>query len=493
VNAAAIMALVSAGLAVGVGVLARRLAHAPGSGEQRWFSVVAFGSASYALCNLSTTLPASPLAVIWLSRLQVASLVVHLWGWVRYSQAFLALTPSRWERLGERVLLAAAAFTFVPGAVFGDVVVDRPFAPLGVVYRVALPSATGDLLFALLFVAGIGVAFRFGRAWRAGVSHAGLLAAALGALLAFSACDALGTALLLPLPFLLDSGFAVPVLAVGWLMATRFVESARALETLRAEAVNDVETRTRELSSALESLHQAEKLASLGQFANGVAHEVNNPAAVVSASLRFLAEEARTPAVRLSAEAEEALADASAAMERIADLVRKLVDAGRIAVAPSGSAVAEVCTSLEKVVGLQPPSVRGTVRLDGAAASGALVPLRADALEQVIETLLRNASDAIPAGRDGHIEIRAERRNGAVRIVVSDDGDGMPPEILRRVFDPFFTTKPQGRGTGLGLPVARGLVEGAGGAVWLESQPGAGTRAVVELPEARAPDRPREA
>jgi signal transduction histidine kinase len=412
---------------------------------------------------------------------------------VRYSQAFFAVAPARWERLGARILLAAAPLPLVPGAVFVDAVVDRPYALLGVVYRQALTSPTGDVLFALLLLVGTGVVVRFGRAWRAGVRHAGALAAAFGVLLVFSVSDALGTALLLPVPYLLDSGFAVPVLAVGWMMTTRFVESARDLETLRAQLVNDVETRSRELASALESLHQAEKLASLGQFANGVAHEVNNPAAVVSASLRFLAEEARTPAVRLSADAEDALADARVAMDRITDLVRKLVDAGRIAVAPSGSAAAEVCAALEKVVGLQPPAVRGAVHLDGAAAGGALVRLGPDALEQVIETLLRNASDAIPAGRAGRIEIRAERRDGSIRIVVSDDGDGMPPEVLRRVFDPFFTTKPQGRGTGLGLPIARGLVEGAGGAVWLESEPGAGTRAIVELPEAKAPDRSREA
>ena len=487
------MALVSAGLAVGVGLISRRLAHAPGSGEQRWFSVVAFSSATYALGNLSTTLPAAPLVVVWLSRLQVAALAIHLWGWIRFSRVFLGTAPGRWERFAEHALLAAAPLAFVPRFVCEGTVVDRPFAPLGVVYRQALPTVTGDLVFAALFLAGLALAARFLRASRRGVRHAGLLAAALGALLVLSLSDALATSFLLPLPFLLDSGFAVPVLAIAWMIASRFVESTRALEALRQELVSDVEARTRELSSALESLHQAEKLASLGQFASGVAHEVNNPAAVVSASLRFLTEEARTPAVRLSAEAEEALADARTAMERITALVRKLVDAGRIAVAPAGSASAEVCASIEKVVGLQPPGVRSAVRVDGAAARDALVPLRPDALEQVVETLLRNASDAIPAGRDGRIEIQAERRDGTVRIVVSDDGAGMPPEVLRRAFDPFFTTKPEGRGTGLGLPVARGLVEGAGGAMWLESEPGRGTRAIVELPEARVPERSREA
>jgi signal transduction histidine kinase len=489
VNAAAIIALVSAGLAVGAGVVARRLAHAPGSGEQRWFSVVAFSSATYALCNLSTTLPASPLVAVWVSRLQVAAIVVHLWAWIRYSQAFLGLTPGRWERLGARALVASAPLALVPGLIFEATVVDRPFALLGVVYRQPLTSVTGDVVIAAVFLSGLAVNLRFVRAWRRGIRHAGSLAAAHGALLVFGLSDALGSTLFLPLPFLLDSGFAAPILAVAWMIASRFVENTRALEALREKLVSDVEARTQELSSALESLHQAEKLAALGQFANGVAHEVNNPAAVVNASLRYLSEEARTPAVRLSPEAEEALADARCAMARITDLVRKLVDAGRIVVAPTGSAAAEVCASLEKVVGLQPASVRDAVRLHGAAARGALVRLRPDALELVVETLLRNASDAIPPGRAGRIEIRAERREATVRIVVSDDGAGMSPEVLRRAFDPFFTTKPEGRGAGLGLTIALRVVEGAGGSVWFESEPGVGTRAIVEFPEAGGPER----
>jgi signal transduction histidine kinase len=69
---------------------------------------------------------------------------------------------------------------------------------------------------------------------------------------------------------------------------------------------------------------------------------------------------------------------------------------------------------------------------------------------------------------------------------VTDDGEGMPPEVLRRLFEPFFTTKPFGSGTGLGLALSRGLVAGLGGELRLESEAGRGTRAVVELPDARA-------
>ena len=94
-------------------------------------------------------------------------------------------------------------------------------------------------------------------------------------------------------------------------------------------------------------------------------------------------------------------------------------------------------------------------------------------------------------GASGKVDIRAQREGGRVLITVEDDGDGMPPEVLRRVFEPFFTTKPFGTGTGLGLAVSRGLIAGLGGDLRLESELGRGTRAVVELPEAGAAARER--
>jgi signal transduction histidine kinase len=173
-------------------------------------------------------------------------------------------------------------------------------------------------------------------------------------------------------------------------------------------------------------------------------------------------------------------------MERITTLVRKLVDAGRIALAPTRAAAASVAAAIAKVLDRQPASVRAAIERVGDEAREVRVALRPEALEHVLETVVANAADALPEVRKGWIAIRTELRDGSVRITVADDGVGMPADVLRRAFDPFFTTKPFGRGTGLGLPVARGLVESAGGTLWLESEPGAGTRAVIELPEAPA-------
>jgi signal transduction histidine kinase len=176
-------------------------------------------------------------------------------------------------------------------------------------------------------------------------------------------------------------------------------------------------------------------------------------------------------------------------MKQITSLVRRLVDAARLA-SPPGLAVAEVSTAIGKVVRLQPEAVRSRIVVDAGAAEGACVRLRPDALEGAVETLVRNAVDASPPDARDAIEIRAARDHGRVRIVVVDHGAGMGPDVLGRAFDPFFTTKAQGRGTGLGLAVARGLVQASGGSLSLESEPGAGTRATLEMPEARRPAEP---
>ena len=109
-------------------------------------------------------------------------------------------------------------------------------------------------------------------------------------------------------------------------------------------------------------------------------------------------------------------------------------------------------------------------------------------IAQVVVNLVVNAVQAVPDHRsDGHVVIRAEAAGDRVRIVVEDNGAGMEPEVLRRVFEPFFTTKPFGSGTGLGLAVSRGLVMSLGGELRLESTPGAGTRATIDLARSDAP------
>lgn len=480
-HAVAIIALVSSSLALYAAVLAGRMSLAPGSRDARWFAVAAVAGGAYSLCTPLILVADAPGATVLFSRVQFAAAAVHFAAWLRYTEAFLALRGGRALRLAANGLGAAGLLGLVPGLALSGTVLSHEFRPWGAVYREALHTPYGDVVVAGIAFASLVALWHLVRAALSRVAHAPLLAAAYATLLALGANDALASTGRLESPLLLDVGFAAPIVAVAWMMTARFVDSARALERLRGELLQDVESRTKELATALDALHQAEKLAALGEFASGVAHEVNNPASVVTANLRYLSDAAAHGT--FPPDGAEALDDALASMKRINDLVRKLVDAGRIAAVPSGSATVLVAEAVAGPAAAARARGQGRLAVEIDVPMGTCVRARREPLEEVLGTLLENAVEAIPEDRPGHIRIRAERAGDRVRVTVRDDGVGMSPEVLRRALDPFFTTKPPGRGAGLGLAVARALVEGQGGSLWLESAPGEGTTAFVELPD----------
>jgi hypothetical protein len=228
-----------------------------------------------------------------------------------------------------RGFLALAVLATIPGVVFTSEVVTHEAPAFGTVYRDALPTAFGYAVFAVL-LAGSAVAWsRFLRAWRSGVRHAGVHAIAFGALILFGLNDALATTGEFPTPYLLDTGFIVPIVVVYWTITVRFADNARALQSMRARLEELVEARTRALADAQAALHQSEKLAALGRFATAAALEIRDPAAAITTSLIRLEEALRgTGAVP---DARQAVADALAALERLGAVVRALADAGEAA------------------------------------------------------------------------------------------------------------------------------------------------------------------
>jgi signal transduction histidine kinase len=277
------------------------------------------------------------------------------------------------------------------------------------------------------------------------------------------------------------------VAAIGYSLTDRFAADARSLAELRTRLENLVDERTRELATALEALHRSEKLAALGQFAAGVAHEVNNPAAVVTANLSYLSE-CKDEEGAWPDDTGECVRESLGSMERIARIVRQLLDAGRLSASPAATGAVALAPVARESLRTARARCGTRVRLvDEVDAQAAALGQEA-VLLQVLVNLVVNAVQAIPPGRaDGRVTVRSERAGGRVRLLVEDNGSGMKPEVLRRVFEPFFSTKPFGVGTGLGLAVSRGLVQSLGGDLRLESTPGGGTRATVELPEASAP------
>lgn len=249
------------------------------------------------------------------------------------------------------------------------------------------------------------------------------------------------------------------------------------LEQARQRQLNaDLEARVRERTAALAAaqreLSDAERLASVGRLAGGVAHEINNPAGVILGRASFL----RTVLEESGGDAEQ-IADL-AVMERQAERIRQITGSLlRFARASTGERrpvdLADVARDAIALARLEARARSIDLRDELAAA-----PVTADpqALEQVVYNLLRNA---VHAAR-GTVWVRT----GPDGLVVEDDGPGIPPEHLPRVFEPFFTTKPPGEGTGLGLAVVHGIVGEHGGRIVAENVPDGGARFRVTLPGA---------
>jgi len=484
-NPSALVALLSAFISLLAAGLSHRLSRNPTLAGLRWFTLAALCSAAYAVgCHLAT-LQVGDDVILWASRVQMASAVVLLWGWIRFSQEFVGARPGPAERAAAWALLGAVVLPLVPGAVFDGRIVERASSALQVAYREAHTTLLGDAVAVLLLLVAIFVLARFARAWRAGTRHARALTLGSGFLVALGVNDVLVVLQVTDAPYLVGVGLAGPLAALAWSFTARFVESARALERLHAELEERVEERTRELAVALGALHGSERLAALGQFAAGVAHEVNSPAAAVIANLRYLQETSDDG--EFPPDARAVITDALEAMQRINGLVRKLVDAGRIATPGRALSPVPVGRVVERV--LEEARARHPERIVfvGHVPETIFARSQPEALERVLAALVANAAEAVPDGRGGRVEVRAERTGVTARITVSDDGVGMGAEQLRRACDPFFSTKGERRAQGLGLSVARGLVEGHGGVLRLRSAPGAGTTAIVDLPEAPIP------
>lgn len=280
------------------------------------------------------------------------------------------------------------------------------------------------------------------------------------------------------------------------------------------------------LKAAQKQLVQTEKLASIGQLAAGVAHEINNPTGFVSTNLATMAEylevfrrlfddyrrlaDLVAPSADPGPPAQAGTADIGgiiaairrteteedfpAILQDAEDLVRESQDGtGRIkaivndlrSFARSGSGSmgsVDLAGIAEDAIRLTWNELKYNAEIHRDFTPGALAWGRADQLTQVLVNLLMNASQAMADGSGGVLTVRTLVGKSTVALEVSDTGCGIPADHLDRLFDPFFTTKEPGRGTGLGLSISHGIVEQHGGQIGVTSREGVGTTFRVILP-----------
>lgn len=263
-------------------------------------------------------------------------------------------------------------------------------------------------------------------------------------------------------------------------LAASFNAMTESLERAQRELVAlnaTLEDRVREQSAALvqaeRELRHAEKMASLGTLAGGVAHEFNN----LLGGIQGCAEDAaREPDL---AQVRETLGVIDRTARRGAAITEKLLRFARPA-APGYDDVDVAAVARDVATLVEPEAARSGIRVVVEGDEEARVRADPTGVHQVMLNLATNAVHAMPQG--GSLSIRVTREENGVQVSVKDTGVGIAPEARAKLFEPFFTTRPEG--TGLGLSVSYGIVAAHGGRIDVESEPGRGSTFRVTLPAA---------
>ncbi|KQY52688.1 ATP-binding protein [Lysobacter sp. Root494] len=265
----------------------------------------------------------------------------------------------------------------------------------------------------------------------------------------------------------------------------------------------------RRLGGSHEQLLQSEKMASIGQLAAGVAHEINNPIGYVHSNLGTLQEyvgalfalvecydsvlQSDDPVARrhevqarrdrldidfIAGDLPKLLEESREGIERVTKIVQDLKDFSRSSSEPMRPA--DLHKGLESTINIVWNELKYKVHLEKHYGEMPLVECHASEINQVLMTLLINAGQAIE--KRGSIVIATGAENGEAWISIADTGCGIAPEALPRIFEPFFTTKPIGRGTGLGLAVAYNIVAKHHGRIEVSSARGSGSVFRLVLP-----------
>jgi two-component system NtrC family sensor kinase len=250
-----------------------------------------------------------------------------------------------------------------------------------------------------------------------------------------------------------------------------------ATEVFRQKSVEITDSH-REMAMWSEELARAGRLAALGQAAANMAHQIGTPLNLISTYVQLLIQS--TPPEADSLDRLKAIQEQVA---KVTAIVRAALDYSRPPAVPHERA--DLGTLVRRVCQMATPMLE-----DAGVQVQVMVPdqpmdLLADSvqLELALLNLISNSVDAMGSG--GRLTVRLERVNDRLCLEIEDTGSGIPPELVAQIFDPWVTTKAQGKGSGLGLSIARQVVGGHGGTIRVDNRPGKGAVFTIDLPAAQ--------
>ena len=291
-------------------------------------------------------------------------------------------------------------------------------------------------------------------------------------------------------------------------------EDTKKLNEMLQQSKSLLETKNGELETALTEIArtqaqviQQEKLASIGQLAAGVAHEINNPMGYIASNMNSLGRYAEKLALFIEAQGEaiakctdQETRDSIEALRRdlrlefvlkdIHDLIAESLDGAKrvskivqdlksFSRAGNDAVSTDLNECIRSTINIVRNEIKYVAELDLQLGEIAPVVCRPQQISQVVMNLLVNAAHAI--SEKGVITVATRQLDDTVEIRVTDSGCGIAPENLQRIFEPFFTTKETGKGTGLGLAISQDIIRKHGGELLVESEPGKGTTFTVRL------------
>lgn len=460
-NVATLISITTAVVGLLFAAMTWAIASAPGSRGLRAFACSALAGAGYALCMAALS-SGSVLASRVGIRLAILFTGLHAAAWLVYSARRDARSLYGYEKAIVLGTLGFGIVGLVPGALYHDAYVwQHPVSWLGILYLDARSTWIGNVSFVFFLGAIVLLAVRAFRRLRASRGEHGTRGELIG-LVALAVCganDSLVTSDVLAMPYLLDLGYLVLVVAVSYDLSQAFVRNAK------------------DLAFAQEELVRQARLAALGEMSAVVAHEVRNPVAVIFNAVATLRKRPADPEKLLGIVEEEA--------ERLKRMVTDLLEFAR----PESLVIDE--TELLPILESAIEAVKSANPDESFAIETTVVPgmpkVSCDErlLRQAVINLVTNAVHAPQrASRNGssrdRVRVVAAVSGSRLSLRVIDEGEGVSKELASRIFVPFFTTRPTG--TGLGLPVVRRIAEAHGGEVVLHDTPGGGATFELSIP-----------